>query len=1171
MAKIIDINKIGEKGKIDISNLKMILKEILVDISENEEDNNNLETDISVILELLFKKGFLQKDEYSGAKDRIKTLIEGKTMSNALDGEISDEVKKEIINKSKFKGFFKTYEDMLNKLPVDKAKHGDFALVKDFDAGREDINRVDEYIYDLLTEKWMLATDKTVLRNFRPRVEDGERETGEPLAMDILSYNKKISRWLSLSYKEADICRESVVVDHKKDVVLLAKDDKKTNKNFNKNDGRIMTIPNEEVVGKETPAHLNYNETDKIIKQINEDYFKHITIEEVTDEIGVKRIAVTGIAVDEYGNEINKNITDKVVKNILNNIYENLNTSFDIKIDENTKRIIPLDLGKSEEQIKRTVRTFDVDKIINRINEDYYNSFKDEDFKDTPYEEVLNRLLTGIGSIVPQGENAGVLERLSKTNEGKMFKELFKTYDEFSSNKNISVETMQSVIGLLNKMYIYLDILRDEIFERDNKYNGNKKFNGNISIEKFDSLFNVYSKLIEFKNPFGKTINNNKDVIHSNELGTTENKNVKIISSNDIGETENKHVKIDLSNENGVLNVGGKIINITNKDGELNINSTSRFFNDVVFSGNLHILESSKIFQVSSEVATYKDPIIVLNEGEKGNGVSYRASGISIDRGIGDNYFIGFDEVRKEPVSGFIKDESSESISKLGTLLQKDENENLVNGKPFVWDSEKNKSVTTDNVDVDITGCVNYRVKNNKFNLLDVITINNGKLRLASCETTVQSNVIGIVCKKDEENIYIATSGIIPLHLKGAKNGAVLYLQEDGKLGTDNTKLISKEIGTQTENGIVICIKQAVETSTTYTSYQTGSNLTKFDAVNMNEKGILVKASSEHIENSEVFGIVSKVTENSIKVVTSGFIEGVLLNCPIGSTLFLQHKGSISTNKKNNIEKAVAIKVNYGVYVDIKMGIERIGLNGKSENENMASEIAEQTNIEFDSSESFEIGDIISHNGKDFVKFSNNQNNIIGVVIKEFKNLGDKLNHYIVAKSTFVPYKVISMDKYKNLYGINIKIGDSLFYSDKYNNVSGDYKLGTFLSDGLSLSLEKEKKDTTPPIIGLEKSRITREIEKNIYYKIALPKTSMSEMEVYQQDTNKFSKMLLVNNSYLTDDNLYINLLCGNQLITAYELNGDFVITSENNIIIKGEFIMNEIGYSEDMKRLNIN
>ena len=63
MAKIIDINKIGEKGKIDISNLKMILKEVLVEISENEENNNNLETDISLMLELLYKKGFLRKEE----------------------------------------------------------------------------------------------------------------------------------------------------------------------------------------------------------------------------------------------------------------------------------------------------------------------------------------------------------------------------------------------------------------------------------------------------------------------------------------------------------------------------------------------------------------------------------------------------------------------------------------------------------------------------------------------------------------------------------------------------------------------------------------------------------------------------------------------------------------------------------------------------------------------------------------------------------------------------------------------------------------------------------------------------------------------------------------------------------------------------------------------------
>ena len=272
-------------------------------------------------------------------------------------------------------------------------------------------------------------------------------------------------------------------------------------------------------------------------------------------------------------------------------------------------------------------------------------------------------------------------------------------------------------------------------------------------------------------------------------------------------------------------------------------------------------------------------------------------------------------------------DESNDSIAKINPVLNRGNSEVLENLKPFIWDEKEKRAVTSSNIEMDINGSINFKISipNHSFKLLDVVRYQDANIVLSSCNSLEESVVVGIISKIIGDDIYVATSGMIPLLIKGISSGTVLFLQPDETLGTDNSHLMSKEVAIQTENGIIINIQKSAELNNSYTSYQLEHNLKKFDAVIMDDNGLLVKASSEFIETAEVFGIVSNVTPYSVQVVTSGFIEGELVS-PMGSTLFLQHDGGISNQKISNIEKAVGTKVNLGIYVNIKLGIKKIGI-----------------------------------------------------------------------------------------------------------------------------------------------------------------------------------------------------------------------------------------------------
>ena len=83
-------------------------------------------------------------------------------------------------------------------------------------------------------------------------------------------------------------------------------------------------------------------------------------------------------------------------------------------------------------------------------------------------------------------------------------------------------------------------------------------------------------------------------------------------------------------------------------------------FNNLLVNGTVII--NGATVQIDSQITT-TDTVLLMNEGEVGAGVTNGFSGLLIDRGTGDNYFFGFDEVRDAFVIGQITAETAGQIA----------------------------------------------------------------------------------------------------------------------------------------------------------------------------------------------------------------------------------------------------------------------------------------------------------------------------------------------------------------------------------------------------------------------------------------------------------------------------------------------------------------------------
>ncbi len=112
---------------------------------------------------------------------------------------------------------------------------------------------------------------------------------------------------------------------------------------------------------------------------------------------------------------------------------------------------------------------------------------------------------------------------------------------------------------------------------------------------------------------------------------------------------------------------------------------------DIDVAGNLYVAGNSTIF--SSEIIEFSDNIILVNNTETNYGVSLQYAGIEIERGLGENFRIVFNEATDRLECGFLS-----SLAPVALL-----DNSLVDQEILIWDNSSNKIKTINNINIPIT------------------------------------------------------------------------------------------------------------------------------------------------------------------------------------------------------------------------------------------------------------------------------------------------------------------------------------------------------------------------------------------------------------------------------------------------------------------------------------
>lgn len=1177
MASISDIEKISELGKIDIPNLKLILRELLDDIRDNEEQNQDMQVDISAILKLLFEKGFISKEEYENLKDKINSLIDSDKVDNAYDDELSDDVIEEIIASSRFKGFYPTYEELVTKFPISKATHGDFAYVRDFSAGTYDVNNIETFIFDVKFGKWMSATDTTHLRNVMIREDEDEvGRYGEPLNNDLLQYDADIKRWLCKTYEEADVARKSHLDFHVGNQLELTEDIKGSEDGSIKDDGRLIVKLNTEVPNDE-PMHISKNTFKQLLEEIDKDYFTRVHVDVEIDELGVEKIIVVGDDVDEYGNAIRRNITNKVLKKILKNLYDKILSTFDIPVDETSGRLLNIDEQEPAKYVPHGINTYNVDKIIDAIDRDYNNAFRLSDKEETGYVDILKRVLEGYNELnIDEYNVQSIIERLTKLYENKTLWDRYTKILSYEENKNMTPEVFNDLIDTIHYLYISKDLIRDEILERNVVLNGEKTFNDNIEIK---------GKKVSITNPLCDFLINAGLINFDNKKG--------VITSNS--------QYINFNNNQSILDIDSKEVNINNSDGRLKVAPNSEFEKDVLIKGNLTVKGTTTT--VDSENLTVQDNIITVNKGELGSGVSRRVSGLVIDRGTENDFFLGYDENRDRVTIGYISEETDKEFDKLdnvAVLPKKD----LDIEKPIIYNPQTKLLANGTYIQTDIDGAVTFRYETKEkelLNILDCVCFIDGELRKCSFEDYEHCEVIGVVGAVKGNVITVVVNGKIPYRVGDLPDGTVLLLQEDGSLNKDLypfPMVIKRKVAIQTPDGIIVDIQKnsgwehteinreqvchrLVEPSTKLVRME--KSFTLNDRTKVFFDGMLqVKDVHYRIDYEchaiEIFETFSyKIDVMVITNIDFAYSEDTYIDDSEIDEIFL-HTCPEPRPPFENTEYVKNYEVDriFGIISndpdDPPFNPDNVGWTSDEDVDDifsarlmysklqlMEDDIQQDTYRDGDilyfvtKDKIFEVCDFltIAQNGK-YKVISDVKENIIGI-IEDIQYFND-LIEYKLNTSKVISYNEIKLTQYNNRYGTKFNYGDSIYLSDKINKFSGN-KIGTFSEYGLFLEYtKKEDKQTV-----YQDTERTVELKGGTYYKIKTDKLSISNLNLFEKDSPNYCQLKLINNTSISEKNLFAEIIAGKKIFKLYRDNDEFIIYPIIDLVCKSKLSFEKV------------
>lgn len=1120
MADILDIEKIGELGKLDIKNLKLILRELLADILAEQEQTEEFKIDLSVILKLLYEKGLISKEEFEQLKDKINSLIDSDKVDDAFEDNLTEENKQEIIKKSKFKGFFKTYDELINKFPISKAQHGDYAYIKDFDSDIYNINNIEEYIFDITYGKWMSATDTTHLRNvyIREDEEDTGRLNGEPIDNDLLQYNEALKRWVCRTFEESDVARKSNLDFHIASQIDVEEDIVGFNDGSIKDNGRLI-VKLDTTNPPSAPMHINKLTLQKILDEIDTDYYTKLETDIEIDEQGVSRIVIIGEDNDEYGNAIRRNVTNQVMRSILDSLYGQISSTFDIKIDPISGRMLNLNEEEPAKYVPHGINTFNVDKIISAIDRDYNNSFKLSDKEENKYVDILKRVLEGYNELNIDEHNVqSIIERLTKLYENKSLWDRYTKILNHEKNKNITPEVFNDLIDLIHYLYISKDLIRDEILERDITINGKKTFTDDITLKETSNFI--------------------------------------------------------INSENTIFN---------NENGKLKIKNKSEFTNDVFIKGNLTVKGTTT--EVNTEDLNISDNVIILNKGEKLEGVSRRISGIKIDRGSSDDVFFGYDEERKRLILG--NTDTEENINK-SDFIAVIPNKELKIDNPVVYNPENKYLENSNLITTDINGATSFvlDIPNNNFKVLDPVYFNGNSLELCSFNSTESCEVIGIVGSVNKDKVKIVTNGFIATEkLDNIESGKVLFL-DDGFISEKYTGLLRRKIGIKIPNGIIVDIQKNSEYETDdYTKEQHFFKTIKagtkevifgydfllrfntkffidgillYEDVHYNIKKeknafVLKEPYSCDVELLAIKGM--KFAADETCYVTNEEVDNIFNGLePLPPFPNAEYMENYEVDRIFNIESEVTpsnpvmpIEQEWCTNNDVNYIfniIEEYKTYDINKNAIPREVIICNNIIHYFSKENYlDKCDFVcvDNNGK-IIKLNNNSNSLLGIV-QNINIFDNGLVEYEINTNKIITYDIISINDYINKYGFNISYEDKLYISNKVNKFSG-IEICSFTNNYNFVEFKKINKE----IQYIKPKQKNIELKSDKYYLIKTNKMSINTLDLFEIDSPNFCKLNLINNTYLNEKNLFYEIQLGKKIIDMYRFEDNFVIKPLRNI-----------------------
>ena len=138
---------------------------------------------------------------------------------------------------------------------------------------------------------------------------------------------------------------------------------------------------------------------------------------------------------------------------------------------------------------------------------------------------------------------------------------------------------------------------------------------------------------------------------------------------------------------------GGTLTGVVNFNAGLNVNHGNTVVQDITIKGN--VTQEGDSFITKAETVNITDNILILNNGEKGSGVTKGTSGIEVDRGSANNFLFVFDEADDRFKAGY--------ANSLQPIMLRDSESSLVANKFLYWDATNKISKTREIVINDIS------------------------------------------------------------------------------------------------------------------------------------------------------------------------------------------------------------------------------------------------------------------------------------------------------------------------------------------------------------------------------------------------------------------------------------------------------------------------------------